>query len=123
MTAAPYTPSELTTPTRIGAVVRVDVKGLILGPCDRPGQRVSAGHPVDDWWREPHLWCTGSEHLGPDVVAVCACPCHTTRPHLRCPKTYGHDRPCTCGNVAVHAEQARLDAEITAAPYTSEGPS
>lgn len=87
------------------------VTGIVLGPCDRPGQRISAGHAFDDWWREPHLWCTGSHHLGPDAIVVCACPCHSTEPQLRCPRTYDEQARCACGNDAFHGEQdARLDA-------------
>jgi hypothetical protein len=46
----------------------------VLPPCARPGN-------PGDWWTEPHVSCTGSEHVNDPVLGIveikCACPqCH-----------------------------------------------
>lgn len=85
---------------------------VMLAPCARPGMRQTAGDAFDDWWREPHVSCTGSQHLSPDVVVGCSCPCHTSEPVLRCPKTYDVEAECTCWDHERHLEQAMTDAAI-----------
>ena len=46
----------------------------VLPPCARPGN-------PGDWWTEPHVSCTGSEHVNDPVLGIveikCSCPqCH-----------------------------------------------
>lgn len=98
--------------------------GWVLGPCVRPGQRIAAGAPADDWWREPHVMCTGSHHIGPGEPVICKCPCHGAHPVLRCPRRYDATARCTCPNghhgdenaafvawtAEVEKDQAMLDA-------------
>lgn len=42
---------------------------FVLGPCLREGEG-------EDWWREQHVFCTGSHHMGPGEIVKCSCDCH-----------------------------------------------
>jgi hypothetical protein len=96
----------------------------VLGPCTRPGNRISAGHKFDDWWREPHVSCTGSHSVSADEIVECSCLCHSTEPHLRCPRTYDERARCVCGNAVLHAQQSaaldRVEADMRAAGFAPQ---
>lgn len=50
-----------------------EIHAMILPPCNREGGK-------NDWWKEKHIYCTGTHHIDSDRFLRCTCSCHVLTP-------------------------------------------